>query len=338
MFLLPLEIRALLVASFALQATMFPCIVGLALSNKDNHDPSVSAFGSRMGKSASLDSTDGTGINKAENRVKGGALSKCKTTPDGPQVEVPCVFPFIYKGKEYNECTFQKGDVKAWCSTKVDGNGKHVGGQRQWGYCEKECPVQEEAQCRTTGGGRKNAPCIFPFKYKGKSYTKCVWQKDEPQPWCSTKVTKLGFHVGKQGQWGHCNEHCPMPTRPKEPDSEKEDANQKEGSMSTVDEIFIAEDNNPGDIRPGNDFDAGEYEYEYYDMENQPDLSNPERIAGAKNANKVSGSSGVSEIRTETKGCKRKCLQFKRVRKDGVLGNLVWKCVKKGCEAPSRDR
>ena len=70
------------------------------------------------------------------------ALSKCKTTPDGPQVEVPCVFPFIYKGKEYNECTFQKGDVKAWCSTKVDGNGKHVGGQRQWGYCEKECPVQ----------------------------------------------------------------------------------------------------------------------------------------------------------------------------------------------------
>ena len=172
MFLLPLEIRALLVA-FALQATMFPCIVGLALSNKDNHDPSVSAFGSRMGKSASLDSTDGTAINKAENRVKGGgrnacksqfsnlwynivldikyiqclcifltALSKCKTTPDGPQVEVPCVFPFIYKGKEYNECTFQKGDVKAWCSTKVDGNGKHVGGQRQWGYCEKECPVQ----------------------------------------------------------------------------------------------------------------------------------------------------------------------------------------------------
>ena len=70
------------------------------------------------------------------------ALSKCKTTPDGPQVEAPCVFPFIYKGKEYNECTFQKGDVKAWCSTKVDGNGKHVGGQRQWGYCEKECPVQ----------------------------------------------------------------------------------------------------------------------------------------------------------------------------------------------------
>lgn len=79
MYLLPLEIRPLLVA-LALHASMFPCIVGLALSNnKNNLDPSVSAFGSRMGKSASLDSTDGTGSNKAENRVKGGGRNACKS-------------------------------------------------------------------------------------------------------------------------------------------------------------------------------------------------------------------------------------------------------------------
>ena len=78
MYLLPLEIRPLLV-TLALQASIFPCIVGLALSNKNNNDPSVSAFGSRMGKSASLDSTDGTGINKAENRVKGGGRNACKS-------------------------------------------------------------------------------------------------------------------------------------------------------------------------------------------------------------------------------------------------------------------
>jgi len=85
----------------------------------------------------------------------------------------------------------------------------------------------------------------------------------------------------------------------------------------------------------------GENEFDYYDDENQPDLSNPERIAGASNANAVSGSSGVSEIKTETRtSCPKKCLQFKRVRKDGVLGNLVWKCVKRCVEkkAPSRDR
>ena len=78
MYLLPLEIRPLLV-TLALQASMIPCIVGLALSNKNNLDPSVSTFGSRMGKSASLDSTDGTGNNKAENRVKGGGRNACKS-------------------------------------------------------------------------------------------------------------------------------------------------------------------------------------------------------------------------------------------------------------------
>ena len=78
MYLLLLELRPLLVA-FALQASIFQCIAGLALSNKNSHDQSVGAFGSRMGKSASLDSTDGTGINKAENRVKGGGRNAWKS-------------------------------------------------------------------------------------------------------------------------------------------------------------------------------------------------------------------------------------------------------------------
>ena len=70
------------------------------------------------------------------------SLDGCRTTSDGPQVNTACVFPFIYKGKEHNECTFQKGDENPWCSTKVDGDGKHVGGQKQWGYCGKQCPIK----------------------------------------------------------------------------------------------------------------------------------------------------------------------------------------------------
>ena len=67
-------------------------------------------------------------------------------------------------------------------------------------------------------------------------------------------------------------------------------------------DIFIVEHNNPDDIRPGNDFDAGEYEYDYYDEESQPDLSNPERISGASNKQsktpltKVSGAVRYYEI------------------------------------------
>ena len=70
--------------------------------------------------------------------------------------------------------------------------------------------------CRTTGvdGGKKNAECIFPFIYKDVRYTKCIWAEGESEPWCSTKVTKHGYHVGGQGEWGHCNSHCPISPKP----------------------------------------------------------------------------------------------------------------------------
>ena len=65
----------------------------------------------------------------------------CKTTADGPQVSTPCIFPFSFKGTEYNECIFESGDDTPWCSTKVDENGKHVSGKNNWGYCEESCPI-----------------------------------------------------------------------------------------------------------------------------------------------------------------------------------------------------
>ena len=70
--------------------------------------------------------------------------------------------------------------------------------------------------CRTTGkgGGKTNTECIFPFIYKDKRYQKCVWSEGESEPWCSTKVTKHGFHVGGQGEWGYCNSNCPISPKP----------------------------------------------------------------------------------------------------------------------------
>ena len=55
----------------------------------------------------------------------------------------------------------------------------------------------------------------------------------------------------------------------------------------------------------------------------------------------------VSGIKRKRQRCRRRqrkeCLQWKRVRQDGMLGNLRWKCVKKGCrtsgvKVTSRDR
>ena len=37
-------------------------------------------------------------------------------------------------------------DVKPWCSTMVDDNGVHVGGQGKWGYCDSKCPC-DGADC-----------------------------------------------------------------------------------------------------------------------------------------------------------------------------------------------
>ena len=69
-------------------------------------------------------------------------------TSDGPQRNAPCVFPFIYKGKVFTECTKFEHD-QFWCSTKVESREtkKHVAGH--WGNCGvrksgQSCPNGEK--------------------------------------------------------------------------------------------------------------------------------------------------------------------------------------------------
>ncbi len=59
----------------------------------------------------------------------------------GPNPNADCVFPFNYKGRQYNGCPVDPDDSsKRWCSTKVDSDGNHVGGQGQYGHCGRGCP------------------------------------------------------------------------------------------------------------------------------------------------------------------------------------------------------
>ena len=62
-------------------------------------------------------------------------------TNGGPSSNVPCVFPFIFDGETFNECPLD--DDGAWCSTLVDANGIHVGGQDKWGNCGPGCPIRQ---------------------------------------------------------------------------------------------------------------------------------------------------------------------------------------------------
>ena len=88
-----------------------------------------------------------------DNIVNGGSLRifysipvlGCKTTK-GADSNTLCIFPFWYKGKNYDTCTLKDADNtnnEAWCSTKVDRSGKHVTGKGKWGNCGQGCPFPE---------------------------------------------------------------------------------------------------------------------------------------------------------------------------------------------------
>ena len=68
------------------------------------------------------------------------AYIDCKTV-GGQFSNRPCVFPFTFKGKSYNNCTTVDSiSGKAWCAvdiqpfTEVPHDGLH------WGDCESHCP------------------------------------------------------------------------------------------------------------------------------------------------------------------------------------------------------
>merc|ERR1711942_212003 len=119
------------------------------------------------------------------------AFSGCKTTKGQD-----CVFPFTFKGVTYQKCT-QKGHTGAWCSTKTNWKGQHVGGH--WGNCLPSC--HSDTPCTTTKGER----CVFPFTYAGEAYQTCTTANHE-RPWCSTKTDLMDRHVG--GKWGECHPSC----------------------------------------------------------------------------------------------------------------------------------
>ena len=70
----------------------------------------------------------------------------CETI-SGPALQKPCMFPFEFNGLIHTKCTFKHqehltNDPKAWCSTKIDPQGRHVARQGQWGNCGQGCQLE----------------------------------------------------------------------------------------------------------------------------------------------------------------------------------------------------
>jgi len=77
--------------------------------------------------------------------------------PDPTHFPGQCIFPFKYKGKQYDSCTTDHSENgKAWCPYVVDPDNNVVEGK--WGDCEGEgCGLEKEASCKD-----------FDFNYEGK--------------------------------------------------------------------------------------------------------------------------------------------------------------------------
>jgi len=158
-------------------------------------------------------------------------ITPCKTTKN-----VPCVFPFTYKGKKYYKCTTKNYGKKLWCATTA------VYRRGKWGRCKpgckaisaripelcsmwfdgcnlcqvknrkkrictrKHCDRYKRAKCVSYRKGSckttKNVPCVFPFTYKGKKYYKCTNKNYGKKLWCATVA------VYKKGKWGRCKPGC----------------------------------------------------------------------------------------------------------------------------------
>ena len=118
-----------------------------------------------------------------------------------------CVFPFYYKGIQYNNCAFSgtsdSYDGVGWCSFDTVYSGS-------WGYCTSECP---SGKCQATSpecypsrkGQGANGTCVFPFKYDYRTYSSCADPEDYAGVgWCAFDSDY------SSGRWGYCTSSCPM--------------------------------------------------------------------------------------------------------------------------------
>merc|ERR1711887_130133 len=82
----------------------------------------------------------------------------------------PCKFPFLYKGKEYNNCTlYQSSGNRPWCATALKGDGN----MQQWANCDMEVCTDPHAV------GGPHSECVPSVTTEGKG-------------WCATAVNEDG--------------------------------------------------------------------------------------------------------------------------------------------------
>ena len=82
----------------------------------------------------------------SSNATTSITITTSKPSPSGCKTQngAACVFPFIYKGVEYSECTNVGNIVGStpWCSTVTDEDENYIDlpiNFVTWGYCQQDC-------------------------------------------------------------------------------------------------------------------------------------------------------------------------------------------------------
>merc|ERR1712119_38936 len=130
------------------------CIFPFRHLGQDHH--ACTLAGSPVPWCATSTNTDGTLIQNKWGECRLHSSSACQVeteearclTVSGPRAETPCIFPFVYSGKVYNQCAEWihggENEGKSWCSTKVDNFDRHIKGQ--YGFCSSTCFEQKDQQ------------------------------------------------------------------------------------------------------------------------------------------------------------------------------------------------
>jgi len=111
----------------------------------------------------------------------------------------PCQTPVCCESGQYTL------DACGCCLTCAKDDGQKCGGPfRTQGTCAGGLRCLRKCECKSTIGN----DCIFPFKFKGKSYNKCTTAgSDNGAPWCATEVDESGEVI--RNKWEDCEEGCP---------------------------------------------------------------------------------------------------------------------------------
>uniref|UniRef100_UPI00398EE250 zinc finger protein 335-like n=1 Tax=Pristiophorus japonicus TaxID=55135 RepID=UPI00398EE250 len=110
-------------------------------------------------------------------------------TMGGNSNSSPCVFPFVFNGKSYDQCTSEgREDGYKWCATT-----SNYDTDSKYGFC----PSPADA---VVGGNSDGEQCSFPFTFLDKTYDACTADgRSDQKLWCATTS-----NFDEDKKWGYC--------------------------------------------------------------------------------------------------------------------------------------